>query len=99
MTKDNKKPLKDFVYVFESTTGELSMLVGPLDENLRQIETAFDAKIYRRGNHFRIAGSEAPKAFAARVLRRTRARRRRAHRQRRADDGVGRADGRRHRRR
>ena len=28
MTKDNKKPLKDFVYVFESTTGELSMLVG-----------------------------------------------------------------------
>ena len=64
MTKDNKKPLKDFVYVFESTTGELSMLVGPLDENLRQIETAFDAKIYRRGNHFRIAGSEAPKAFA-----------------------------------
>lgn len=65
MTKDNKKPLKDFVYVFESTTGELSMLVGPLDENLRQIETAFDAKIYRRGNHFRIAGSEAAKAFSA----------------------------------
>lgn len=64
MTKDNKKPLKDFVYVFESTTGELSMLVGPLDENLRQIETAFDAKIYRRGNHFRIAGSEAAKAFS-----------------------------------
>lgn len=64
MTKGNKKPLKDFVYVFESTTGELSMLVGPLDENLRQIETAFDAKIYRRGNHFRIAGSEAAKAFS-----------------------------------
>lgn len=59
-----KKELKDFFYVFESTAGELSMLVGPLDENLRQIETAFDAKIYRRGNHFRIAGSEAAKAFS-----------------------------------
>ena len=59
-----KKDLKDFVYVFEATAGELAMLVGPLDENLRQLETAFDAKISRRGNHFRIAGAEAPKAFA-----------------------------------
>ena len=59
-----KKDLKDFVYVFEATAGELAMLVGPLDENLRQIETAFEAKISRRGNHFRIAGAEAPKAFA-----------------------------------
>lgn len=58
------KDLKDFVYVFEATAGELAMLVGPLDENLRQIETAFDAKISRRGNNFRIAGAEAPKAFA-----------------------------------
>lgn len=56
--------MKDFVYVFEATAGELAMLVGPLDENLRQIETAFEAKISRRGNHFRIAGAEAPKAFA-----------------------------------
>ena len=59
-----KKDLKDFVYVFEATAGELAVLVGPLDENLRQIETAFDAKISRRGNNFRIAGAEAPKAFA-----------------------------------
>lgn len=59
-----KKDLKDFVYVFEATAGELAMLVGPLDENLRQIETAFDAKISRRGNNFRIAGAEAQKAFA-----------------------------------
>ena len=59
-----KKDLKDFVYVFEATAGELAMLVGPLDENLRQIETAFDAKISRRGNNFRISGAEAPKAFA-----------------------------------
>ena len=58
------KPLKDFVYVFDATAGELAVLVGPLDENLRQIETAFEAKISRRGNHFRIAGPQAPKAFS-----------------------------------
>ncbi len=59
-----KKEFNDFVYVFDATAGELAVLVGPLDENLRQIETAFDAKIYRRGSHFRISGKEAPKAFA-----------------------------------
>ena len=47
-----KKDLKDFVYVFEATAGELAMLVGPLDENLRQIETAFDAKISRESLAF-----------------------------------------------
>ena len=55
---------RDFVYVFDATAGELAVLVGPLDENLRQIETAFDAKIYRRGSHFRISGKEALKAFS-----------------------------------
>ena len=32
----------------------LRNLCGPLDENLRQIETAFDATIARRGEHFHI---------------------------------------------
>lgn len=59
-----KKEFNDFVYVFDATAGELAVLVGPLDENLRQIETAFDAKIYRRGSHFRISGKEALKAFS-----------------------------------
>ena len=59
-----KKDLKDFVYAFEATAGELAMLVGPLDENLRQIETAFDAKISRRGNNFRLSGAETPRALA-----------------------------------
>ena len=59
-----KKELKDFVYVFDATAGELALLVGPLDENLRQIETAFDAKISRRGNRFSVVGREAPKAMA-----------------------------------
>lgn len=59
-----KKELKDFVYVFDATAGELALLVGPLDENLRQIETAFDAKISRRGSRFTVTGREAPKAMA-----------------------------------
>lgn len=59
-----KKELKDFVYVLDATAGELALLVGPLDENLRQIETAFDAKISRRGNRFSVTGREATKAMA-----------------------------------
>jgi len=39
----------------------LANLVGPLDQNLRQIETAFDVRITRRNALFTITG-EAPKA-------------------------------------
>ena len=35
----------------------LANLCGPLDENLRQIETAYDITIARRGEHFRVTGS------------------------------------------
>ena len=37
----------------------LANLCGPLDENLRQIETAFDITIGRRGEHFRLTGETA----------------------------------------
>jgi len=42
----------------------LKNLCGALDENLRQIETAFDITISRRGEHFRISG-ETPAARRA----------------------------------
>jgi phosphate starvation-inducible PhoH-like protein len=35
----------------------LANLCGALDENLRQIETAYDIAIARRGEHFRVTGS------------------------------------------
>jgi phosphate starvation-inducible PhoH-like protein len=35
----------------------LANLCGALDENLRQIETAYDITIARRGEHFRVTGS------------------------------------------
>jgi phosphate starvation-inducible PhoH-like protein len=56
---------KELFFGFESTAGELAMLVGPLDENLRQIETAFDVKIARRGSRFRLTGDEADRALGA----------------------------------
>ena len=59
-TSEALKPLQ---FAFDGTSGELAALVGPLDENLRQIEHAFDAKIARRGAHFRITGSQALQAM------------------------------------
>jgi len=46
----------------------LNNLCGVLDEHLRQIETAFDVAISRRGEHFRIAGDAAQSRIAARAL-------------------------------
>ena len=43
-------------------------LCGALDENLRQIEAAFDVTISRRGQHCRISGELAASRLAARAL-------------------------------
>ena len=48
----------------------LANLCGALDENLKQIESALDVSISRRGEHFTIAGSERQAELAARALRR-----------------------------
>lgn len=47
----------------------LANLCGVMDENLRQIEAAFDITIARRGEHFRLTGHDAQTQMAARVLR------------------------------
>ncbi|OHC67170.1 MAG: phosphate starvation-inducible protein PhoH [Rhodocyclales bacterium GWA2_65_20] len=46
----------------------LANLCGPLDENIRQIETAYDVTIARRGEHCRIAGEVAPARRAGQAL-------------------------------
>ncbi len=46
----------------------LACLCGPLDENLRQIETAFDITIARRGEHCRLTGDAAGVRLAAEAL-------------------------------
>ena len=44
-------------------------LCGALDENLRQIEAAFDVTISRRGQHCRISGDPAESRLAAKALK------------------------------
>ncbi|HUN69113.1 MAG TPA: PhoH family protein [Burkholderiales bacterium] len=46
----------------------LARLCGALDENLRQIETALDVAISRRGARFSVRGAPEPAARAARAL-------------------------------
>jgi phosphate starvation-inducible protein PhoH and related proteins len=48
----------------------LANLCGALDENLRQIESAFDVAIARRGERFSVAGDQRQAALAADALRR-----------------------------
>lgn len=47
----------------------LANLCGVLDENLRQIESALDVTISRRGERFTVTGQPARSQHAARVLR------------------------------
>lgn len=47
----------------------LANLCGVLDENLRQIEAAYDVSIARRGEHFRISGSPSQAQRTAAALR------------------------------
>ena len=53
MPKQEKNLEFDFVPVDNQ---RLANLCGPFDENLRQIETALEVSISRRGEHFRIQG-------------------------------------------
>ncbi len=47
----------------------LANLCGALDENIRQIETALDVNIARRGEHFALTGTPERARIAAKVLR------------------------------
>jgi len=47
---------------------QLANLCGPLDENLRQIEAAYDVTIARRGDTCRIEGALAQSRLAAKAL-------------------------------
>ena len=48
----------------------LANLAGPVDANLRQIETALDVSIARRGERFAISGPREKASHAAQALRR-----------------------------
>lgn len=46
----------------------LANLCGALDDNLRQVETAYDVTIARRGEHFTVQGSTSQAKLAAKAL-------------------------------
>ena len=64
MSEKNKE--ETLFFTFDATAGEAAQLVGPLEENLRRIEAAFQIKIHRRGTRFTLTGEKA--AGALRVL-------------------------------
>jgi phosphate starvation-inducible protein PhoH and related proteins len=45
-----------------SDNARLANLCGPLDENLRMLETRLDVRIHRRGDTFRVSGAQAVEA-------------------------------------
>ena len=46
----------------------LANLCGPLDENLKQIASALDIEIARRGAHFKLNGDKEHTRLAAQLL-------------------------------
>jgi phosphate starvation-inducible PhoH-like protein len=64
------KPQTQEVQFTPVDNGRLAMLCGPLDENLRQIETAFDVLIARRAERFTVTGGPGNVGLASTALRR-----------------------------
>ncbi len=60
------KPLE--VVLQPEDNERLANLCGPLDENLRQIEAAYDVTIARRGDHCRLSGEAAQTRSASQAL-------------------------------
>jgi phosphate starvation-inducible PhoH-like protein len=61
------RPLELVLEPLDNT--RLANLCGALDENLRQLETAYDVEIARRGERFRIGGEPPQSQRAAAALR------------------------------
>lgn len=64
MVQKKATKVKELLFRFDATAGELAALVGPMDENIREIERAFTVKIIRRGESFYLSGKEAARALS-----------------------------------
>ena len=69
MTARRKHPSEEVVFR-PVDNARLATLCGPVDANLRQIETALDVTIARRGERFAVSGPREKAAQAATALRR-----------------------------
>ena len=65
-----RRPIAEEVAFKPVDNARLAALCGPLDANLRQIETALDVGISRRGERFAISGPKEQAQQAATALRR-----------------------------
>jgi len=65
-----RRPPSEEVSFKPVDNARLAALCGPLDANLRQIETALDVTIARRGEKFTVSGPRDKAAQAAQALRR-----------------------------
>jgi len=68
-TAHRKRPVEEVAFRPIDNV-RLANLCGPLDSNLRQIETALDVTIQRRGERFGISGARDKAANAAQALQR-----------------------------
>ena len=68
---NEKEETRQLEFSADASNAELANLTGPLDANLRQIETILDVSIARRGNVFRVSGRRAIHALQ-RLLNRIR---------------------------
>ena len=67
-TKAPVKPRAVELLLSPTNNHQLANLCGALDENLRQIETALDVSIARRGERFTLRGEPAQTALASEAL-------------------------------
>ncbi|MEO7743657.1 MAG: PhoH family protein [Usitatibacter sp.] len=65
-----RRPATEEIAFKPTDNGRLAALCGPLEANLRQIETALDVTIARRGERFSITGGRDRAAQASEALRR-----------------------------
>ena len=66
MVASASEPRREFE-LGPSDNARLANLCGPLDENLRLLETRLDVRIHRRGDTFRVSGAQA--SHAEKLLR------------------------------
>lgn len=70
MTLDVATKSKPVELTFSPTDNErLANLCGALDENLKQVEYAFNVMISRRGGHFKLYGSVEHTHLAIQALK------------------------------
>ena len=67
---NEKEETRQLEFSADASNAELANLTGPLDANLRQIETILDVSIARRGTVFRVSGSTSHVRRAIHALQR-----------------------------